>query len=333
MAAPLSAHQVEASFGVEIRHSYTAATEMPPEVSAAELLQQFEQEGDNEAARALDYAAYEVGQLVTITREVDGEADGLLDIFTGAQVIEMQKRIRDYLGKSLDEHLDDIKAAPGFSYYVGRLATHFFSSDDDVTTRFGDFVTNHIDPEPGARGPLEKNSREYANWANQALITQFNEFYQADFQIELAGPTKTVEGSRVSWERGIAESQFLILDYVRDLLAMGNSSRVTSEGVPTMTIDDLEANLRNLLLEKDRIVAEAKTINPILASQIEGSIEGLQSYTMGVFHRGRMDVPRFRKHPANARLAIVKVEALLFEAAAMAATREDQADIPILDLE
>ncbi len=330
---PLATHRPELAFGIEILHSHAAVSEMPPEVSAAELMRDPIHETNSELVEELLDAAQEISGLVVISREDGKETHGLLDIFTAEQVLEMQKRVREYLGRSLEEHLADISSAPGYSYYIGRLATHFISSDDDVTTSFGSFVSNHIDPAPGARGPLERNSREYANWANHGLLKQFSDFYQTNLKFQLVGPTKPVEGTRVSWERGIAESQFLVLDYVRDLLSAGNSTRATGEGEHTMSLEDIEANLRILLQEKDRLVAESTIINPLLAEQLGSSIDSLRSYTIGVFHRGRMDVPRFKKEPANARAAVARVELLLVEAAAMSTTRDDQVEIPILDIE
>jgi hypothetical protein len=137
----------------------------------------------------------------------------------------------------------------------------------------------------------------------------------------------------VSWERGVAECQFLVLDYVRDELALNSRSSAQRNEAAVMSIEDVEYNLVHLTVNRTQVVQEVQTINPMLAAQLDTAIGSLPQFTVEVFHRGRLGVPMFRKYPEKARKAIEKVELLLVQAAALAATMENQEDIPILELE
>lgn len=321
------------TFGIEIAHSRSEATEIPPDQSARETIADLDAVGDIEGLAAIAESVAEINKIVLIGRETEDRVLGLLDLFTATQLKEMRDRIHNYLGKDIDSHLKDISAPTGYPFYIGRLAMHFASPNDDVTSQFGGFERRHTDPSAHATGPREYNSREYANWANEELLRQFVSFYQAEFKVVLIGPTKVVEGSRVSWERGIAECQFLVLDYIRDLLAAGHSSGRATVETDSMTIDDIEQNITNLLINRKRLVTEIGSINPMLAEQVDQGIDTIGQFTTEVFHRGRMGAQRFRKEPDAARRAIRRVETLLIHAASLAEARDDQAEIPVLELE
>lgn len=100
-----------------------------------------------------------------------------------------------------------------------------------------------------------------------------------------------------------------------------------------MTIDDIEQNITNLLINRKRLVTEIGSINPMLAEQVDQGIDTIGQFTTEVFHRGRMGAQRFRKEPDAARRAIRRVETLLIHAASLAEARDDQAEIPVLELE
>ncbi len=316
---------------IEIVHSRTEPNDIPPVLTAHETIMQLEADGQFEAVDSIVAAADEVNKIVRISRAEGEETRYLADIFTADQIIEMQRRIHNYLGTNIDSHLASSTMPKGFASYVGRLATYFMASEDLVTSQFGEFERRHSDPSANARGPYEKNSREYAVWANSLLLRQLDEFYQTDLKIELVGPTKEVENSRISWEKGIAESQFIVLDYVRDIITSNNSASTGSE-VETMTVQDIESNILNLLTSRKQILTELMSINPLLAQQTDQTIESLLYFTQEVFHRGKIGTPRFKKEPANARRAIYRIEQLLTQANALAGTKENQAEIPIIDI-
>lgn len=329
-SSPLQSNKLDV-FGIEILHHRSDAVEVPPDCTASETLGNLEKHEQHEAYMDLADAAHEVSKVVVITRGTGEDKKELVDIFTAEQIIEMRDRIHGYLGKDIDSHLAEVAMPANYPYYIGRLATHFTASNSGLITSFGSFVDRHTDPLAKATGPKERNSRELANWANESLLKQFESFYQSELNIELVGPTKKVEGSRISWEKGIAESQFLVLDYVRDLLTTENNTRAVKSEVRSMTISDIKINIVNLLVNKNRLVAELTTVNPIIAEQVASSIDGLRPFTTEVFHRGRLGKPRYEKEPDNARRALIRIETLLMNAASLAESRADQAEIPILD--
>lgn len=329
---PMPDSALPGPFGIEIVHSRSVAGEMPPQLSAAEKIEELKLLEDFDRLLVVSQAASEVSKVVEITRQDENGEQSLIDLFTAEQILEMASRIHSYLGADIDTHLETLSSPRGYPYYIGRLALHFPASDDDVTSQFGAFEARHTNPTPNAHGPKEENSREYANTANTLLLAQFKSYYQTDFDIHLVGPLKKVEGGRQSWERGIAECQFLVLDYIRDLLATGISSEIRHTETPAMTIEDIETNITNLLLQRNKIVQEVAAINPMLAEQVDLSIDTLRGFTAEVFHRGRMGALRFRKEPDNARRAIQRTEMLLIQAAGLAEGRIDQAEIPVLDI-
>lgn len=320
------------TFGLEIVHSSTEINEVPSTTSARESLAEAKFNGDIERLDAIVFAVDEVSRVLRISRQSESDdIETLEDIFTAEQIEAMSNRMHEYLGMSIDEHLAKLEQPPGYPEYIGKLAMYFYTSEDIVTSSFGAFERRHTDPTLKASGPLERNSRQYATYANEMILKQFDSFYQAGFVVELVGPTKKVEGSRVSWERGIAECQFLALDYIRDLLAGGSSSK-QDIARPSMTVEDIEENISNLILNHKRIVGEVMLLNHILAEQIDANISDIRDFTREVVHRGRFGTPRFRREPDAARRAIQRVEMLLVHAAALNETRADQEEIPILDL-
>lgn len=318
------------TFGIDIIHSRSEASEMPPSMSAREAMMQAKFNGDLQEFETIENAASEVGKVVQVSRSNSDDDETLIDIFTADQVKAMGDRIHEYLGMTIDEHLAQPKQPRGYPAYVGRLALHFWSSEDLVTSNFGSFERQHTDPSVKATGPLERNSRQYAVLASETILKQFDSFYQAELEVKLLGPTKEVEGSQVS-ERGIAECQFLVLDYIRDELARGSRSNPNKQS-PSMTIDDMSINITNLMVQRDRLVGEISALNPLLAEQVDHAIRAISEFTVEVIHRGRFGAPRFRREPDNARRAIERVEMLLVHAAAMSEARSDQEDIPILDI-
>lgn len=330
----LIGENIAASFGIELLHTRSEVSEVPPDQPANITIHNLQISGnEDKQIDEIIKAADEVNSLVSITRNTGERDEGILDIFTTQQINTMHQRITDYLGMSLDEHLKSLKAPIGYPYYVGRLATYFLAGNDDVTAQFGQFESRHTNPAHNAIGPRESNSREYANWGTNEILRQFKEFYQTDLMITLHGPMKPVEGSRISWERGIAECQFLVLDYVRDQITLTPRSTGDLSEITTMSVEDIEQNLINLKINRDRIVTEVMTLNPVLADQLDNSIDHLSSFMVEVFHRGKMGEPKYRKYPENARRAIGKVELLLVQAAILYGSTENQEEIPILDFE
>ncbi|MEI9914177.1 MAG: hypothetical protein WDN66_04355 [Candidatus Saccharibacteria bacterium] len=145
------------------------------------------------------------------SRETEDETEDIADIFTAEQICDMAGRIDGYLGMGVEEHLRHLEAPKGYEFYVGRLAAHFIATDRSITSSFSSFERRHTDPVDKATGPLEHNSREYANTAKEVIAKQFEEYYQPDFAISLVGPRKAVGSGRESWERGISECQFLVM--------------------------------------------------------------------------------------------------------------------------
>lgn len=321
----------QSTFGIEIIHSQVEANQAPPDMSAREALADSMTCGDTQRQWDIQHAIQQVSQVVRVwQRTDDAEILDIQDIFTAEQLIAMDSRIQDYLGMDIDSHLETLSAPGGYPFYVGRLAMYFTSSDDEVTSRFSNFEDRHSSRDPKSRGPFEANSREYANFANQELLQQFEAFYQVKFNVDLIGPTKPVGGGRVSWERGIAECQFLVLDYIRDQLITG--PRVSPVAGETMTLEDIGANLTTLLSNRRRLFEQTAAISPLLAADLDDAINGLNPFVVEEMHRGRMGTLRYVKEPVSARRAILAAESILLHAASLAESRHDQEDIPILDL-
>ena len=326
---------IQEVFDVELSYTRSEVRENPPETPASEYMSTLETMDEIEKIAEIESAAEEISVLMSFSQVTSGgKYLGILDIFSATQILEMQGRLHDYLGMSVDEHLDHPEAPKGYPNYIGRLATYFIYSDDEITTQFGSFVDRHIDPVlPNATGPHERNSRQYAVWANNELLRQLKEFYQYDIDIEPRGPIKDVQGTLGCWERGVAECHFILLDYIRDQVAITARSPVQPGEQLTMGLSDIEQNLVNLTLNRKRIVREVQQLNPVLARQIDNTLDSLPEHMVDVFHRGRMGVPRFHKYPDNARRALERVEALLDSAVILSRNAEHQEEVPILDLE
>lgn len=333
MTIPVSSpEKTNEIFGINLQYSRAEVNEVPPQIPASEQLAQWEQEGDAEKVRQVDLAAGDVDSLVHVTRQTPDGNQGLTDIFTADQLLEMQARIEGYLGVPLDVHFETLGAPTGYPEYIGRLATYFSYADDDVTSAFGVFVDRHIVRQsPSSTGPREPNSRNYAIFANQIILDQLAEYYQADLEISLNGPQKSIAGSVISWERGVAECQFLILDYIRSqVVQTPQQTQARGESV-TMSVEDIHQNLSELLVNRQRLIDQVTPINPVLAGQLELVLATLPEHTQAIFHRGRMGVPRFHKHPEAARAAIQRIETLLDQAVLLTTSAPDQAEIPILE--
>ncbi len=318
-------------FGIDIMRSTPEVANLPPVESAAQTLARAVREGDGNQIVAIETAERHLGKILTVTEDRDGIDMHLTDLFTADQLHEMIRRVTTYLGKSLDAHIEEPGRPTGFDFYVKRLGFHFGSGDDDVTSSFGAFELHHESPTKTAIGPHEGNSRSYALLAIDRMQQQFSDYYQTGLTFKLGGPTKIVNGSRVP-ERGIAESQFLIMDYTRDLLAQENATRARSHNGEVMTLQDIETNIRILLTQRNSIRTELLQINPIIADQLDVVIVELNKQTIGVMHRGRPGVPKFRRDPNPARRLLTTAETLLMHAEAMSETRSGEEEIPIIEI-
>jgi len=317
-------------FGIHLDHTRLEPNEYPPDISARESLLELSLAGDEEALAALQNDLNQVGQIVKVTKETPQGTLDLTDIFTANQIHDMAILLQEYLGMDLGSYLESTPMPIGYPNYVGRLATYFSASNDDITRQFGQFESRHTNPLPHATGPLETNSREYANSAIEILLYQIHDFYQADFTVSLTGPQKKVPGTRISWERGIAECQFLVLDYIRDQLIGGPN--VTSDVRETMSLEDISSNLTTLLKNRSKLVSKVSLINPLLAQELDQTLISMASLTTETLHRGRLGVLGYEKSPDKARKIISKAESLLVQAASQAQIRSDQQDVPVLDI-
>ncbi len=95
---------------------------------------------------------------------------------------------------------------------------------------------------------------------------------------------------------------------------------------------DIETNILRLVTGRKELVARAANINPLLAQQLFDAIQVVSEFTIDTFHRGRMGVPKFKKEPQKARVAISRVEDLLAVATSLSETYAEQEEIPVLDL-
>lgn len=320
------------TYGIEILHSRSEVNDIPPEITAHEYIEQLEQHGDTDVAQDVLSAATEISQVVQISRKTADGTLGPLDIFTARQLTDMRDRIKEYLGSDIETHLRNVRQPQGYPLFIGRLATHLVARDYEVTSSLHGFLTRHEEPVANAKGPREENSRASAEAANRLMLKQFETFYQSELTIELTGPVKEAPGKYYVWERGIAECQFLVLDYVRDLLAAGRTNNQAATHTELMTMSDLEHNIRNLILSRRDLIEGVEGINPLLAEQLEQALNVIKDFAVEVVHRGRMGVPRFHREPDPARRAVSRVEMLLVHAASLNQNRADQADIPVLDL-
>lgn len=301
--------------------------------SARETIAHLEQAGEYDQLTDVYEAISQVEQVVNISRENEDDEESLIDIFSADQIIAMHSRMQNYLGSDLDSYLKDPQNPPGYVFFVERLSTQIASRDADDPSLFSSFVTRHLDnPFKNAIGPTEQTSRRYASQATENILNQFKNYYRTDLVINVTGPTKRTDNGSMAWERGVAECQFLVLDYVRDQLAMNNQDIRSGRHEDAMTFVEIEDNIVTLMRERKRIHKEVVNINPMLAEYIDANIESLAEFTEEVMHRGRMGTPRFMREPRRATHAILNIERLLYQAADQDRGRDDQAEIPILDI-
>lgn len=266
-------------------------------------------------------------------RQTDNDDASLVDFFSLDQILEMEKVLHAYLGSEVDTFLSKPTAPTGYSTYIERLSGHFSLSDDDVTSNFGAFERRHSNPVENAKGPFESNSRNYAMEANERILRQFKTYYQLSIDPVLKGPTKQNIAGETVWERGVAECQFLVLDYMRDIFA--NNVEQKADYPPranSMTTEDIGANIANIISNKGAILRRVTQINPILAAQVEQAIGNLLPHTRSVMYRGRMGAPSYLRNPAKAEADINAVANLLDIAGRLEQLSQDQAEIPILEL-
>lgn len=317
-------------FGIEIIRSTPEIAEIPPHESAAQALARAVRAGDAEQIALIETADRNISSIMRIEELRNGVEMGLTDLYTADQLGEINRRITVYLGKSLESHIADPGRPTGFNLYVKRLGLHFSSANDDIIRRFGDFERQHENPVINAIGPREQNSRNLALLAIETMQKQFENYYQTKMRFTPVGPTKVENGSRVP-VRGIAECQFLVMDYTRDLLAHENASRNRGGSSEVMTLNDIEANIMTLITQRKIISTELAQINPMLGSQIDELIGQLNALTIPVMHRGRPGVPKFRRDPHTARSLMTQVETILMHAEAMAQTSTIEEEIPVLE--
>lgn len=321
--------QISSPLGVEIIHSRPEALDIPREVSLHDWLQKPGQLDPELVAKVRD-AYTDVTTVVNVRSGSGDEHHELLDLVTPHQVLAMQARIEAYLGQRLGDHLDQPARPVGYEFYISRLASYFRYTDDDITSSFGQFIDRHEDNvSPFATGPHESNSRVYATEANERIVRQLSEYYGVDWEVTLKGPTKPEPGKVSVWERGVAECQFLVLDYLRDQISKGDTS-ATPETLE-MSVRDIETNILSILANKHLILPDVHAINPILAESLENRIQALTELTIETFSRGRGGVPRFKQQPRLARATLLATESLLQEAEHQRDLRYDEAEIPVLE--
>lgn len=315
-------------FGITLAHS-RVGTETADSLTAAEQLTEHGENWEVVRRYELRTAINTVSALVDVTAQSDeGGLLGLEDLFTAEQLLDMQSRIQTYLGKPYEQHVQDPKAPAGYDFFVERLSSYFHGDDDSVTGNFRDFLRLHTDGESGT-GPLEINSRRYAQEALERAQLQLVNHFQAPYNFDFTGPRKQQQGSMV-WERGVAECQFLIVDAIRDYTIHG--SRVASEDLREMTLEDVETNIRAIIESRGTILKGVAELNPVLTEQVESAINAIGEMTVEVFSRGRPDVARFKREPKTARRHIYQLERLLMQAAILReAASERQEDIPVLE--
>jgi hypothetical protein len=322
------------AFGVEIQHSIDTdetSSILTEGASARETLQLLEAEEKYDAIADLEHAVHEVSSTVIITRSGKNGVEELTDLFSAPQILEMAKRINDYLGTNIDDHIKNGSRPPGYQFLIDRLSMYYLASDRSVTEGFGRFEQRHSDPLPNAYGPRQQNSRQYAAQANAVITRNLREFYQSDFDVQLIGPTKIVNANAV-WERGIAECQFLVLDYVSSQVALGFDHKVRlPKSEIAMTIDEIAANITALVAQRRIINDKTRDLNPFLAEQINRSIDELNELTLEVIYRGRWGSRMYEREPQKAQRKILNTASLLLHAVGLEHV-SSQEDIPVLDL-
>ena len=319
-------------FGANILHSVTESAQKPPEVSAFETFQLFDQQGDEEACEAMLQCAFDISCFIEITLENGNNGvEALMMQFTPSQLQRMHDRVTRYLEMDIPTFLSDPVPPQGYPVYIERLGSYFSGADSLVTSQFSSFYDRHVDPSAGAVGPREINSRIYACEALRILERQLAEHYQVPFTYTRSGPYKENSGM-IDWEPGVAECQFLILDAVRDLLASDITSPRTHTESISMTVPDIGSNIHELLVNKGTVVEQVAAVNPDIARQVEFAIDGLRDHVKEVYHRGRPGVPSYTRRPDNARRAILRVEELLLAARRQSDMEVDQEEIPVLDI-
>ncbi len=335
MSNEYSSQSVYELFGVEILHS-TGGPEMSEfreDMSARQTIELLEDQGQSESVFRLAHAVAQIGRVIQISRTSDsGDHEELLDLFTADQITKMQSRLVNYSGNDdLDEFFKDRSLPAYYEFFVNRLGMYIPPSDNSVTaSAFSRFEERHTDPVENARGPLETNSREFANFANSTILKSLSDFYQMGLDIRLKGPARVTNGAMV-WDRGVAECQFLILDFIASEAAKSYEQKVRlPKSHITMSLGDIATNLSVLLSRKPRIVDAARAINPVLARDIDDSISVLGEFTQEVVRRGRWGALRYEREPQKAQRQILAVQELLIRAADIGFS-VSQAEIPIFD--
>ncbi len=320
------------TFGIEIKQSTADLPNIREGLSARDAIEHLEQAEDTEAIYAITHAVDEINKVVQITRNNRDRTEELIDLFTPEQLVDMGERIHEYLGSNIDEYTAEGGKPARYEFYVDRLGMYFGGNDTSVTTNFSEFEKRHTEPVTNAKGPYEHNSRRYANYANEMIVRNLTDFYQTGYNIRLLGSTKSADGMLV-WARGIAECQFLVLDYVAVQVAKGfeQTIRLPNSEI-TMTLEDIGANITTLLTKRSLIHARARQINPIIAEQINTSISALAEFTQEVIYRGRWGSRQYEREPIKAKRQILNIASLLMQAVSLEYV-QGQEEIPVLDLD
>lgn len=319
-------------FGANIVHSQNELSSRPPEKNAYETFVELEVENDVKRCETILQNAFDVSCFIEVAAD-DGMTgvEALMTQFTPSQLELINSRLQEYLQMDVSTFLQNPVSPRGYPTYISRLVSYFSGSDTLVTSQFSSFYDRHIDPSPGATGPLEINSRAYATEALHILERQLSEHYQIRFRYTRTGPY-TENTGMIDWAPGVAECQFLVLDAMRDFLTSGVTSVIAEEEPALMTVPDIGNNIHELLTNRKTIIEQVGAVNPDIAQRVSFALDGLREHVQETFHRGRPGVLRYTIHPDNARRAILRVEALLVEAQRQSDSEVNQEDIPVLDL-
>lgn len=249
-----------------------------------------------------------VDSLVTI---VDANGDDFIrSQLTLPQVDEMAMTIKSYLGTTPQIQTLEPRNPKGYEIFVRKLSAYIRDDDDIGTTSFAAFYDRHAYAKANGIGPREESSREYAQEAMRIVIREIQQHHGLDWNITLHGKAKRTDSGLEVFERGITESQFLVLDYVRDAISMEKSIEVpvSEKMISTAVLGD---TIQKVAASASDIQTIAAGTDPLISERVEHALEEIRLLTRPTFYRGELDVPAFHKNPKAAARAISRLEALL----------------------
>ena len=307
-------------------------TEVRPteKVTTTQHIQGLLEIGDAEAAEIAQKKLHDLTEIVDISVINGPETLGLGDLLSWIDIEKVHKAIGTYLGRDFDGDLDRDVIPYGYQELVAKFAGYFMLSDADTTTSFGKFEKRHIDPKPTAHGPLERSSREYALRATEMIIWQLEHDYGLQFEIRFGGPKKTLQGGRVVPKRGVAECEFIILDYVRNVLISGEQA--AGESRLRSSVDDVGHDINALLVGRDVLVWTVRSINPILANQLDEALDKLKIYMKPGVSRGRFVPHAYVSQTKAARESLHNVISIIKIASEYDQTHRHERPVDELDL-